>query len=120
MFPPLSPRHSAYCEPLYCRMVDGEAEVRFLDFDWSGSEGNDTYPGFMNHQDLEWPLGVRAGLPLKQVHDLQMMQKTIGSHVRKRPPLTSACARKICSPVTAMAPRVSFSWGSSWRTRLCL
>ena len=112
-----------YCEPLYCRVVDGEVEVRFLDFDWSGCEGADTYPGFMNHQDLEWPLGVHAGQPLKQLHDLQMMQKTIDSQFKKRAPLInrllmpSACARRVCS---SSGPRFSFSWGSSWRTRLCL
>ncbi len=47
-------------------------QVRFVDFEWAGREGEATYPAFLNPQ-IPWPLGVRYGAQLKCEHDLELL-----------------------------------------------
>jgi hypothetical protein len=47
--------------------------ICLIDFDWSGKEGNARYPGFMNHQDVQWPAGASDNLPLQKAHDLHFL-----------------------------------------------
>ena len=53
-------------------------EVRIIDFDWAGRRGIDTYPMFMNHNDIEWPDGASDGALLKQEHDTWWLKKHFG------------------------------------------
>ncbi|MCJ1467063.1 hypothetical protein MMC07_005685 [Pseudocyphellaria aurata] len=38
-------------------------EVRFIDMEWSGRDGEVTYPMFMNHATVDWPSGVASNMP---------------------------------------------------------
>jgi hypothetical protein len=40
-----------------------------IDFDWSGTEGEQTYPPFMNHAGVNWASDAGDLLPLKKSHD---------------------------------------------------
>jgi RIO1 family len=51
--------------------------VCLIDFDWSGKEGVDCYPGFMNHVDIEWPEGAEDNRPLRKAHDNFWVAKLI-------------------------------------------
>lgn len=42
--------------------------VVLIDFDWSGRDGVDTYPPFMN-AEIAWPPGAVCGEPLQVAHD---------------------------------------------------
>ncbi|DAZ94907.1 TPA: hypothetical protein N0F65_003077 [Lagenidium giganteum] len=42
--------------------------VVLIDFDWSGKDGTDTYPPFMN-PEIMWPPGAESGKPLRVAHD---------------------------------------------------
>nr|AHF51834.1 crinkler [Lagenidium giganteum] len=42
--------------------------VVLVDFDWSGKDGADTYPPFMN-AEIAWPPGAETGKPLRCAHD---------------------------------------------------
>ncbi|KAL7680012.1 putative aminoglycoside phosphotransferase, protein kinase-like domain superfamily [Plasmopara halstedii] len=42
--------------------------VVLIDFDWSGRDGVDTYPPFMNGE-IAWPAGAACGEPLRVAHD---------------------------------------------------
>ncbi|KAL3669398.1 hypothetical protein V7S43_005794 [Phytophthora oleae] len=42
--------------------------VVLIDFDWSGKDGVDTYPPFMN-AEIAWPSGAECGKPLRVAHD---------------------------------------------------
>ena len=45
-----------------CNIIhSGESGVRIVDFDWAGPVSSATYPTLMNHADIAWPEGVRAG-----------------------------------------------------------
>ena len=46
----------------------GGWEVKFIDFDGAGAEGDKRYPPLMSRQ-LPWPPGAQPGLPLAQAHD---------------------------------------------------
>jgi len=47
--------------------------VCVIDFDWSGREGDVTYPGFMNHIDVNWPEGASDNKFIYKAHDLDFM-----------------------------------------------
>ena len=47
-------------------------DVRFVDFDWSGLEGERLYPPFMSEQ-IQWPIGAIPGEPLMQAHDVELL-----------------------------------------------
>lgn len=42
--------------------------VALIDFDWSGKDGADMYPPFMN-PEIAWPPGAESGKPLRVAHD---------------------------------------------------
>ena len=46
--------------------------VCLIDFDWSGVEGNARYPGFMNHNTVDWPEGASDGAKISKDHDLHI------------------------------------------------
>lgn len=47
--------------------------VFILDFDWSGTVGQLTYPPFMNHVDVTWADDAGYLMPLKKSHDTHFM-----------------------------------------------
>ena len=51
-------------------VADCRQRICLIDFDWTGKEGSTRYPGFMNHQDVQWPEGASDYLPLRKAHDL--------------------------------------------------
>ena len=44
-----------------------------VDFDWSGTEGQQRYPPFMNHVGVQWASDAGDLLPLKKSHDNHFM-----------------------------------------------
>jgi hypothetical protein len=53
---------------------DGQQwHVRFLDFDWAGVAGEQTYPPFMN-PEISWPPGVHAYAVMLAEHDAALLQ----------------------------------------------
>ncbi|KAG2447159.1 hypothetical protein HYH02_007905 [Chlamydomonas schloesseri] len=51
-------------------------EVRFVDFEWAGPEGEATYPACMNPA-IPWPEGVGYRKPLHREHDTQLLAATV-------------------------------------------
>jgi hypothetical protein len=47
--------------------------IKLLDFDWAGPEGNTLYPPNVNFHDVERPLDARDGMPILREHDLEMV-----------------------------------------------
>ena len=54
-------------------LADRRRRICLIDFDWTGKEGSTRYPGFMNHQDVEWPDGASDNLPLQKAHDVHFL-----------------------------------------------
>ena len=50
---------------------DEDDGVRFIDFDWAGTEGAARYPAFMNVA-VPWPAGAAPGALLTQAHDVAL------------------------------------------------
>jgi RIO-like serine/threonine protein kinase len=50
---------------------DGRAFL--IDFDWCGTEGQQTYPPFMNHVGVQWASDAGDLLALKKSHDEHFM-----------------------------------------------
>ena len=50
-------------------LVDNNADIKVIDFDWAGVEGQTKYPYFMNHVNIEWPVSVTDGAAIKMTHD---------------------------------------------------
>ncbi|KAF8340673.1 uncharacterized protein EI90DRAFT_2906735 [Cantharellus anzutake] len=50
---------------------DGNAMI--VDFDWCGEEGKACYPESLNHQDIDWAVGVSPGSVITREHDLHML-----------------------------------------------
>ncbi|EFJ06635.1 hypothetical protein SELMODRAFT_448719 [Selaginella moellendorffii] len=57
------------------KMTNGQLEVRFIDFDWAKEEGlpGSLYPSFINHEGVNWSLGVGEGLRMLQEHDKYLL-----------------------------------------------
>lgn len=51
--------------------------VCLVDFDWAGRAGEQRYPGFMNHADVEWPAGASDGEFLQFEHDNAWLQRLV-------------------------------------------
>jgi hypothetical protein len=62
------------CNLLLC--ADGKRPC-LVDFDWAGKEGEQVYPTFMNHVDIEWPEGAEDGKPLRKEHDLHFLSSEL-------------------------------------------
>ena len=52
----------------------GGWEVKWIDFDSAGAEGDKRYPPLMSHQ-LPWPPGARPGELMAQAHDQQFLRE---------------------------------------------
>ena len=48
-------------------------EVKFVDFDWSGLEGEAMYPPLMSEL-IQWPYGAKPGGLLATAHDVELLQ----------------------------------------------
>ena len=48
-------------------------ELKLIDMDWAGLAGEEKYPTLLNTVAIQWPDGVAAGQPLKQEHDLELL-----------------------------------------------
>jgi hypothetical protein len=61
--------------------VHGDLRVNnvLLDFDWSGPAGQQLYPAFMNHTQIDWPEGASDGKPLEFEHDNVWLGRLIGN-----------------------------------------
>ncbi|PNH07961.1 hypothetical protein TSOC_005547 [Tetrabaena socialis] len=57
----------------------GSWQVRFVDFEWAGREGQATYPACLN-PDVPWPEGVGYGKQLQRAHDFQLLVASTASH----------------------------------------
>jgi hypothetical protein len=58
-------------------LVEG-GRVCLLDFDWSGPAGQQLYPAFMNHTQIDWPEAASDGKPLEFEHDNVWLGRLIG------------------------------------------
>lgn len=61
--------------------------MKLVDLDWAGPVTSVRYPILLNTQAILWPKGVDAGQPIKQEHDLQLLDlqtdtATIGGFYR--------------------------------------
>ena len=48
--------------------------VKLIDFDWAGIQGEVRYPGFMNHDEINWPKGADDGKHITFEHDLHFLR----------------------------------------------
>jgi hypothetical protein len=48
-------------------------EVKFIDFDWGGLEGEAKYPAFLS-PEISWPLKDPVGQSITQDHDVFMLK----------------------------------------------
>ncbi len=55
-------------------MVKGTGEVKLIDFNWSGEQGQVKYP-YLISKDIRWPEGVEALAIIKYNHDLDMFKQ---------------------------------------------
>ena len=54
-------------------LEDNQWHIRFLDFDWAGVAGEDTYPPFMNPK-IAWPVGAQPFAVMLSKHDVALLQ----------------------------------------------
>ncbi len=50
----------------------GSWQVRFIDFEWAGREGEATYPAGLN-PEIPWPDDVAGGKQLRCAHDIELL-----------------------------------------------
>ena len=55
-------------------MITKDGEVRLIDFNWAGEEGQAKYPLLIS-QEISWPKGVEPLAVMKTEHDLDMWKK---------------------------------------------
>ncbi|KAI0069913.1 hypothetical protein K474DRAFT_1564773, partial [Panus rudis PR-1116 ss-1] len=61
---------------LCCEHGNGRAGAMLIDFDWSGVDGEVTYPALLNRSgEITWAAGVHPGAPIVAQHDEEMMAK---------------------------------------------
>jgi hypothetical protein len=111
-----------------CDTRSGSWQVRFVDFEWAGHQGEVTYPPFLN-PDIPWPEDVGYGKPLKLTHDLQLLAATnatqrVGARYRAggsgavrslNPAARDRCAMPLCKAVGIM---LHWGVGVGWRQRV--
>ena len=56
-------------------LVDSDANVKVIDFDWAGIEGETKYPYFMNHVNITWPETATDGANIHIFHDEYWLNK---------------------------------------------
>ena len=54
--------------------MDGELEIKLIDFDWGGKDGEVRYPVLINHHTVRRPPNVVGGQLITKEHDLLMVQ----------------------------------------------
>jgi serine/threonine protein kinase len=52
----------------------GVQNVKLVDFDWAGREGETKYPPNVNYWAIARPMGAKDGLPVERDHDLEMIK----------------------------------------------
>ena len=52
-----------------------EVEVRFVDFDWAGTQSGARTYGPLLSTAVPWPLGVQPGQALAQAHDAEWLAR---------------------------------------------
>ncbi len=62
---------------IFYRIKDGRAEVRLIDFEFSGKAGDGVYPLTINPAPGVWHPDVRAGAALECVHDEFWLQRLV-------------------------------------------
>ena len=55
-------------------MITKTNEVKLIDFNWAGEEGQAKYPSLIS-SDIKWAEGVEALGVIKKVHDLEMLDR---------------------------------------------
>jgi len=55
-------------------MIMDKNEVKLVDFDWAGEDGQAWYPYLMSSQ-ISWAPGVRRYAIMKKEHDLYMLEQ---------------------------------------------
>jgi len=53
---------------------DGKLEMKLIDFDWGGKEGEVCYPVFINNWTVHHPLDVVGGWLIMREHNLLMVE----------------------------------------------
>lgn len=56
---------------------DGD-RVCLLDFDWAGPVGQQRYPAFMNHTQIDWPEGASDDELIQMEHDNAWLARLLG------------------------------------------
>jgi serine/threonine protein kinase len=62
---------------LLVRTEDGKLQMKLIDFDWGGREGEVHYPALINDRTVHRPLAVVGGQLIKREHDLQMVENIL-------------------------------------------
>lgn len=65
-------------------------EVKVIDFDWSGKEGEVTYPCILNDA-VGWHEGAKLGDLIKKEHDIFMIDQLCGEN--ESPPVEASLGR---------------------------
>lgn len=52
---------------------NGAQNVKLVDFDWGGRDGNTTYPPYVNYTEISRPMGAKDGELVTKDHDLEML-----------------------------------------------
>ena len=55
-------------------MITNANEVKLIDFNWAGEEGQAKYPSLIS-SDIKWAAGVKALGVIKKAHDLEMLDQ---------------------------------------------
>ncbi|PKK59266.1 hypothetical protein RhiirC2_646780, partial [Rhizophagus irregularis] len=63
---------------LVCRNSERKCgfDVKLVDFEWSGLNGEACYSHFMNHIGIHWPDGAEDGKKVTMGHDNTMLEQT--------------------------------------------
>ena len=57
--------------------ITNELQFWIIDFDWAGIVYHTHYPLFMNHKDINWPVGAEDGKIITFEHDLIMAKRLL-------------------------------------------
>ncbi|CAG7849900.1 SubName: Full=Uncharacterized protein {ECO:0000313/EMBL:CCA77651.1} [Serendipita indica DSM 11827] len=55
----------------------GMRNVKLVDFDWAGKDGEARYPANVNYEQIVRPKDARDGLPITKEHDLEMIETAV-------------------------------------------
>jgi hypothetical protein len=57
-------------------MITKDGEVKLIDFNWAGVEGQARYPSLIS-PEIHWPNGVKPLAVMRREHDLNMLNELI-------------------------------------------